>query len=167
MSTAKAKSASTTTTTTAVVSSAEGGVAVGAATVPVLPSAGTDNTVSATPDAALRSCEDALALGRDNLDAMVRAGTILGHGLQDLGRMMLGLAQDAVEDSVAAAKRMMAARTITEVIDLQADFARAGLTRMIEDGARLSDLSLRLGERAAAPIAERVNATVDRLVAAA
>jgi phasin family protein len=98
---------------------------------------------------------------------MLQVGTILGRGLQDIGRLMLGLTQDAVEGGVNASTRLMAATSVTEIIDLQSSLARSGFDRLLEDGSRLSGLSVKLTEEALAPIAERVTATVDRFVTAA
>ena len=111
--------------------------------------------------------EDFVALGRANLEAMVRAGTILGHGLQDIGRVMIGLAQDSVAQGVDATQRLMAARTVEEVVDLQSSLARSGLSRLLADGSRLSELSVKLAQDAFAPLGERLSATVDRLAGAA
>ena len=122
---------------------------------------------TAVPAPAAAPGEDFVALGRDNLEAMVRAGTILGHGLQDIGRVMIGLAQDSVAQGVDATQRLMAARTVEEVVDLQSSLARSGLSRLLADGSRLSELSVKLAQDAFAPIGERLSATVDRLAGAA
>lgn len=115
-------------------------------------------------DAAFRSYEDAVQAARDNVEAVVKAGTILAQGLQDLGKEVMGLAQASIEDGVAASKALMGARTLRDVVDLQAGLARTGLDRLLGEGSRLSDRSVRLVEEAFAPITARVGATVDKLV---
>ncbi len=137
-----------------------------------MPTAKTKSAAPAAPAettavaAAPSPFEDAVALGRDNLEAMVRSGAILSRGLQDFGRLMLGLAQDTVEQGVGASQQMLAARSVTEVVDLQSSLARSGLDRLLAEGSRLSEVSIRLAEEAFAPIGERVTATLDRLVSA-
>lgn len=114
--------------------------------------------------AALRSYEDVVGSTRENVDALVQAGTILTRGFQDIGKALFALAQGSIEDSVAASRQMMAAKTLREVVDLQAALSKQSLDRLMGEGTRLSDLSLKLAEEAFAPLTERVNATVDKLV---
>lgn len=113
---------------------------------------------------AVKSYEDAIAAAKENLDAVTKSGTILTRGLQDLGKNVLGLTQETIEETVAATKQMMAAKTLRELFDLQANAARSTFDKMMSEGTRLSDLSVKLIEEAFAPINDRVYATVDKLV---
>lgn len=128
-----------------------------------------DATVFALPQdqvqaQAARSYEDAIRAAKENMDALTRSGTILSHGLQDLGKTVFALTQESVEETVAASKRMMAARTLRELFDLQAGTVKAGFDKLMSETARLSDLSVKLAEEAFAPINDRVHATVDTMV---
>ena len=181
MSTAKAKSAvAVAATAEAAAQHVEQVVAVGKETLETVVKASADaaskgyekavaltkdhvETASKVHTAAFRSYEDAVTLGRDNLDAVVRAGTILTRGLQDIGKLVVGLTQETVEETVAASRQMMGAKSLKEVIDLQAGLARSNLDKVLEEGARLSDLSVKLAEEAFAPLGERLTATVERL----
>jgi phasin family protein len=113
------------------------------------------------------SVEDAVALAKDNVEAVVKAGTILSKGLQDIGRDVLGLAQASIEESVSASKAVFGVKTLRELFDLQSNLVKANLDKLMSESTRLSDQSVKLVEEAFAPIQDRVNATVDRLVKAA
>ncbi|MEW5726472.1 MAG: phasin family protein [Pseudomonadota bacterium] len=116
---------------------------------------------------AVKSYEDAILAAKENLDAMTRSGTILTRGLQDLGKSVLGLTQETIEETVAATKQMMAAKTLRELFDLQANTARSTFDKLMSEGTRLSDLSVKLIEDAFAPINDRVHASVEKLVKSA
>lgn len=117
--------------------------------------------------AAYQGYEDAIAFNRDTVEALVKAGTILTKGLHELTRSLLGLTQIAIEENVAASKALLEARTVQDLIEAQAELSRAGFDRVVEESTRLSGESVRLIEDTVAPINDRLNAALDRLLRAA
>lgn len=149
-------------------------VAVGKETVEQVVKASTETVeqvVKASKDAAakaqtaaLQSYEDSVAQAKDAAEAMVKAGTIFTQGLQDIAKQVFSLAQANFEDGVAASQKIFAAKTLHEVVDLQASVAKAQLDRLLAESSRLSDLSAKLVEESVAPLTERVKVAVDKLV---
>lgn len=130
-----------------------------------------ENAVKASQDAAakaqtvaLKSYEDVLGSSKETVEAMVQAGTILSQGLQDIGKAVFSLAQESIESSVAASKQMMEAKTLSDVIEMQAALSKQSFDRLMGESTRLSDLTIKLVEDAFGPLTEKVNATVDKLV---
>ena len=111
--------------------------------------------------------EDAIAFQRDTFDALVKSGTILTRGLHDLGRAAIGLVQLSIEDNVAAAKAVLGARTVHDLIDAQADLTRGNLDRLFDEGSRLGDHTVRVIEDSVAPLTARVEAALERALHAA
>lgn len=111
--------------------------------------------------------EDAIAFQRDTFDALVKSGTILTQGLHDLSRAAIGLVQVSIEDNVAAAKAVLGARTVQDLIDAQADLTRGNLDRLLAEGSRLGDHTVRLIEDSVAPLTARVEAALERALHAA
>ncbi|MBI5165353.1 MAG: phasin family protein [Magnetospirillum sp.] len=139
--------------------------AVAETIAPAVATANDTVDATATPqDAALKGYEDAVHATRENLDAVVKATTIFARGLQDLGRAMVGLGQETIEEGIAASKQMMTVKTIRELVDIHAETTRARLDRLISEGSRLSDQSVKLVEEALHPINERVTKTVNKLI---
>lgn len=133
---------------------------------PVVTAAGpeaVDPVVTVAQDAAAKSTEEALATARENLEAVVKAGQLLSKGLQDLSKSVLALTQEAVEDSVASTKKLLAAKTLHEAVDLHSAHAKNQIDRLLAEGSRLGDSTRKLMEEAIVPIQERVHATVDKL----
>jgi phasin family protein len=114
--------------------------------------------------AAYKGYEDVLSFGKDNVEAFVKAGNILAKGLQDISKAVVGLTQASIEEQVAASKALLSTKTLKEFIDLQTDLTKAGVDKLVAESTRLTEQSVKLVEDALAPIGDRVNATVDKLV---
>ncbi|MGE5475137.1 MAG: phasin family protein [Bacteroidales bacterium] len=112
---------------------------------------------------AVKSSEEALASAKENLDAVVKASQLLAQGLQDLSKSVFTLTQEAVEDSMANTKKLLAAKTLHEAVDLHSAHAKAQIERMLAEGTRLTDSTRKLFEEALTPIQDRLHATVEKL----
>lgn len=113
--------------------------------------------------AAFQAYEEAVSSAKDAVDAVAQAGTIFSKGLQDIGKLVLGLAQVSVEEGVAASQQLLAAKTLRELVDVQSAVAKQQFDRLLSESSRLSDLSVKLVEESFAPLTERVTATVEKL----
>ena len=80
--------------------------------------------------------------GRGAVAGMVESGAIVAQGLEGIGQAWLELTRGALQDGAATARAMMDATSPQQVIDLQAGFARAALGRLMEQGGRITALSL-------------------------
>ncbi|MGE5516164.1 MAG: phasin family protein [Bacteroidota bacterium] len=112
---------------------------------------------------AVKSSEEALAAAKENVEAVVKAGQMLAQGLQDLSKSVVVLTQEAVEESLASTKKLLAAKTLHEAVDLHSAHAKAQIDRMLAESARLTEASRKLFEEALAPIQDRVHSTVDKI----
>lgn len=112
---------------------------------------------------AVKSSEEALAAAKENLDAVVKAGQMLAQGLQDLSKSVFTLTQETVEESLANTRKLLAAKTLHEAVDLHSAHAKAQIDRMMAEGTRLTESSRKLFEEALAPVQARLQATIDKL----
>lgn len=112
---------------------------------------------------AVKSSEEALAAAKENVEAVVKAGQMLAQGLQDLSKSVVVLTQEAVEESLSSTKKLLAAKTLHEAVDLHSAHAKAQIDRMLAESARLTEASRKLFEDALAPIQDRVHSTVDKI----
>ncbi|MGE4281186.1 MAG: phasin family protein [Magnetospirillum sp.] len=116
---------------------------------------------------ALKSYEDASAVAKDALDAVVASSEVLSQGLQYLGDTVYGLTQQSIDDGIEAGKQIMAAKTLRELVDLQSSLAKTQLDRLLAEGPRLGDLSVKLVEDTVAPLSASLNAVFDKIVKSA
>jgi phasin family protein len=113
---------------------------------------------------AFKQYDDAAKFGKDNLDALMASGTIVAKGFEDLGKIWMGMAQRSVESSIATSKALFGCKTLQDMIALQTDWTRSNLETLVNEGNRVSEVSVKTANEAAAPIAARVNAAVEQFL---
>lgn len=113
---------------------------------------------------AFKSYEDAIQAAKATVDAFTKSGTILTQGLQDLSKAVISLTQQTVEETVSASQQLLTVKSLPELVEAQAALAKASFDKLVAEGTRLSDMSVKLIEQATAPITQQVNATVNKLV---
>lgn len=102
--------------------------------------------------------------GKENVEAFVKSGNLLAKGMEVLGKEMMDFARLSMEGNVAATKAVMGAKSFKEAVDLQTDFAKKNVDQMLNEGARLAELSVKVTNEAMEPIQARVNVTVKTIM---
>ena len=105
-------------------------------------------------------------LGKDTFDAMVQANSIFAKGMEVFGKEIMAYTQASLEDNVAQTKALLSAKSLKELVDLQNDFARVRLDKVIAETAKLTDMSVQTANEAMAPMQKRVDVTVETLLKA-
>lgn len=118
-------------------------------------------------NAAFRGYEDMVQFNRDNFEAFIKAGNVLAQGFNDLNRRFLGLAQESVEQSLAAGRALAGAKDLMEVVDIQSGLARNQFDRLVAESNKASEVTAKFAEQAMAPLNERLALAMDRIVKAA
>jgi phasin family protein len=106
--------------------------------------------------------EDFAAFGKANLEAFVQANTLFAKGVEELSKEVVSLAQSSLETSTAATKAIFAAKTLKDVIELQADFAKTSFEKLVANSTKLGELTVKLATDSAAPIGARVTAASEK-----
>jgi phasin family protein len=120
------------------------------------------NAKNQTAAEAIKGYEEVVSFGQESVDAMMKSNAILVKGVQDINAVLFGLAQASIEDGVAATRKFFGCKTVADVMDAQAELAKAGYAKALEDGRKISDLSVQVAEAASKPISKQVNATVEK-----
>jgi hypothetical protein len=102
--------------------------------------------------AALPAADDFYGFGREALAAFAQSQAALARGLAVLGIEITGLAQSEFATASRTATRLLAVRTLSDAMMLQADYARTSLEAAVAGAARLSDLGVKLATEAAEPL---------------
>lgn len=126
-----------------------------------------DNVAAAVKagSAAFKGYEDVIEFNRENMDAMLKSGMIVARGLQDLNKTLLTLAQEQIEDTVAAGKALIGVRTLRDVVDIQAGLVKGSVDKMVAEANKIGEVSVKLAEEASAPITARVSAVMEKTLA--
>lgn len=162
----------------AVTKPAEGAASAGKETVETVMKAGTqaatagyDQAVALTKEQVERTSKamfkgygDFASLGQDNVDAMVRSGTIMAKGLEVLGNEMMAFARTSMEDNVAATKALFGVKSVRELVDMQTEYTRKNMNQFLAESAKLTELSVKVANEAMEPIQARVNVAVEKIM---
>jgi phasin family protein len=116
-----------------------------------------------TPFSGFAGYEELADLGRENFAAVLRANAALSEGLEAIGKEMMGYARTSFESAAETAAALLGAKTLEDVVQLNSDFARTYVERLIERSQKLSDMSVKVANETLAPLGSRVEATVQKL----
>ncbi|RED53909.1 phasin family protein [Aestuariispira insulae] len=122
----------------------------------------TKEQVEKASDATLKGYDDFAALNKENMNAIVESANVFSKGFEELGKAYFAFAQTAVESSVEASKSLMAAKTVTEVVDLQVDMVRNNVDAVVAEGTKLSEMSFKLANETIQPLQDRFNANIEK-----
>lgn len=109
-----------------------------------------------------QACEEASALAREQMDATVRSATTAWEGCNEINQNLNGLVQESMARALSAGKTMMGARTLREVMDLQADFMRECFDSWVAGTGKISEISARVTKDAMEPIANQANNAISK-----
>ncbi|WP_119462304.1 phasin family protein [Rhodospirillaceae bacterium SYSU D60014] len=113
-----------------------------------------------------RAANEATALNKTAVDAWAGSGTVFAKGVEDMSKAWLRLTQQSMENGVAAARAMLQARTLHDVVGVQSDYARNSFGSLMAETAQLSELSVRvaqgLTQEAMRPIQARLDERAER-----
>lgn len=114
----------------------------------------------------LAALNEANSYSKQNLEAVVASVTAAAKGAEALGAQAMAYSKKAVEDQVAAAKSLAAAKSVQEVVELQTAFAKTSLEAYMAEMNKMGETVAASLKDSLKPLNERVTATVEKLQAA-
>lgn len=102
-----------------------------------------------------------------NIEAVVESGKIFFSGLQELGREDIENGKGAFEAVTADVKKMAAAKTPTEFMQLQGELARRNFDAAVSFGSKRTEALVKLYNDAFAPLSTRVSIAAEKIKQAA
>jgi len=113
---------------------------------------------------AFKAYEEFAKFQKDNYEAYVAASTIFAKGAENVGKAWMSLSQEAMEAAAHTAKALLGAKTLREAVDLQSDFAKSNFDKLLAEGTKMSELTVKVANEAFAPLNARVNVAVEKLL---
>ena len=110
-----------------------------------------------------KAAEEAADFGRGNVEAFTKAAQTWASGSQDLARQYMALAQGLTDHALEGAKALSGVKSVNEAAELQAKFAKAALEKMVAEGTKLQEASVKLAESAFAPVNARMTVAMEKL----
>ncbi len=101
-------------------------------------------------------------LARANVEAVVEASRVAAEGARSLGQDVAATSRDGVEQAADAIRSLAEAKSPTEYLQLQSEFARASFDRVVAESSRLTESLVKLAGEAFQPLSNRATANAER-----
>ena len=110
-----------------------------------------------------KAAEEMADLYRGNVDAFVEAGKIAATGAQSIGQDLVAKGRDSMEQTANTVRTFAEAKSPTELLQLQSDFARTAFDRFVEESSAITESVVKLAGEAFQPLSNRASANVERI----
>jgi phasin family protein len=101
-------------------------------------------------------------LARANVEAIVEAGRVAAEGARSIGQDVVAKQRDSVEQAADAIRSLAEAKSPTEYLQLQGEFARSQFDRAVAETSKLSESLVKLAGEAFQPLSNRATANAER-----
>jgi phasin family protein len=106
--------------------------------------------------------EELADLARANVEAVVEASRVAAEGARTIGQDAVSSSREGFEQAADAIRSLAEAKSPTEYLQLQGDFARASFDRAVAESSRLAESLVKLAGEAFQPISNRATANAER-----
>ena len=106
--------------------------------------------------------EELADLARANVEAVVEAGRVATEGARSIGQDVVAKQRDSFEQAADAIRSLAEAKSPTEYLQLQSDYARASFGRAVAESSKLSESLVKLAGEAFQPLSNRASANAER-----
>ena len=106
--------------------------------------------------------EELADLARANIEAVVEAGRVASQGARSIGQDVVAKQRDSFEQAADAIRSLAEAKSPTEYLQLQSDFARASFDRAVAESSKLTESLVKLAGEAFQPLSNRASANAER-----
>jgi len=116
---------------------------------------------------AAKGYDQIMSFGKETADAMMKSATAAGKGIETINGEVFAFARKSLEESMAATKAVMGAKSLDEAIALQSEFGKNAFQIYVDEMAKFGELALATTKDAAMPLQARAAAFADIVVRAA
>ncbi|HTQ14429.1 MAG TPA: phasin family protein [Rhizomicrobium sp.] len=110
---------------------------------------------------AVKNYDHFVGYGKDTAEAYLKAANAAGKGFETLHNEIYGFSKQSIEDSIAATKAVLGAKSVHEAFELQTDFARTAFDAYVGQMTRLGEIFTATAKETFEPIQGRYQAWVD------
>jgi phasin family protein len=110
---------------------------------------------------ALKGYDAVLGYGKDTAEAYVKSATVAGKGVETINNEIYAYSKQSIEDSIAATKQIMSAKSVHEAFEFQTDFAKSAFETYVGELSKFGELVSATSKETFAPLQGRVQAWLD------
>ena len=108
-----------------------------------------------------KSFEDVAAFGQETMDAMMKSSNIFVKAAEEMNAEFMSFSKKTMEEGVAAVKEMSSVKTMPELVEKQAAFAKSSLDGYMKQAAKFNEMFMAAAKDAAEPMNARAVAAAD------
>lgn len=112
-------------------------------------------------ESAVKGYDRVLGFGKETVEAYVRAANAAGKGVETLQNEFYLFSKQSVEETLAATKAVLGAKSAHEAFEIQSDFAKSAFDAYVGQLNRVNEIMLSASKETFEPIQSRVQAWVD------
>ncbi|MFP3943725.1 MAG: phasin family protein [Alphaproteobacteria bacterium] len=110
---------------------------------------------------AAKGYDQLAGFSRETIDAWMRSANAAARGMEAINTEALTFSRQSMEESMAAARQAMTAKTAQEWMELQSDFTKSVFDSYMGQMSRFSDMFASTARETMEPLNGRFNAFVD------
>jgi phasin family protein len=105
--------------------------------------------------------EDVTQFGQDNVEAMVASSKVMAKAAEEMNAEVIAFSKKSYEDSLAAAKEIASARSVSEYFERQTAFAKTSFETFVSEATKLNEMYSQAAKDAFAPLNARFTAAAE------
>jgi phasin family protein len=110
---------------------------------------------------AVKGYDQLLGFGKETIEAYLKAANVAGKGAETLHKELYAYSKQSIEDTIAAAKALLASKSPQEAFELQSDFAKSAFEAYVGEVSKLNEIVVSTTKSAYEPLQGRYQAWVD------
>jgi phasin family protein len=115
----------------------------------------------------LKTYGDLAAMGKLNVESTLKATAALSKGVEEIGQAWTALVKRLVDLQMSSLQTLLGARNIKDIVEVHADLTKTHFQTAMSEGAKISELTLKVANEAIQPLSARVTDTVKATAKAA
>jgi phasin family protein len=127
----------------------------------------TQTQMKQTMEKAMKKAEELASFNQGTVEALMKSSQIWTTGVQGLSKHFAATAQTQLEETMSAFKTLSGLRSLKDLMDMQASFARSSVEKAMTETGKLTDATFKLAEETLAPLTARVTVAVETFSKAA
>ena len=117
-------------------------------------------------DASMKSIEEMTDVAKGNVEAMLASARLAAAGFETLAAHISDVSRKSFESTTTAARALTAAKTPTELFQLQSDFAKTQFDQAVSEFSKMTEMLVKLSGEVMEPVQNRVAITTDKMKSA-
>lgn len=116
------------------------------------------STFQAAYEKFTKSFDELTVISKENFDAVVKSGEISGKAAESFGTQVVEMSKANFDESVKVAQDLSSAKTVNELFEKQAAFAKSAFETFTKQATALNEAATKSAQDVFAPINARVEA---------